>query len=151
MADGQTDKGRALILGYAFDSTTIPTNFYLALCTSTTTPTRATDSLDELEEINAGNGYTSGGSALAAGSAFTVTESDGAGGIGAKVVADDVTFTAAGGPIPSSGSARWAVLLDGNSSTANVISYYDLSSDRSVSDTQFLKIKACEIDLNEPA
>ena len=151
MADGTTDKGKALMLGYTFDGSTVPTNFYLTLCTSTTTPTRATNLLSDLEECAAGNGFVSGGAALAAGSAFTVTESDGAGGIGAKCVADDVSFIASGGSLPSSGSARWAVLLNGNTSSSSVIAYYDLSSDRVVTDTQTLTIKACEIDLNEPA
>jgi len=66
-------------------------------------------------------------------------------------VIDNVVFTASGGNLPASGDgARWAVLLDGNVSGSNVLAYFDLVSDRTVSDTQTLTIAAAEIDANEP-
>jgi len=149
MASGTTDRGKKLLLDYSFEAATVPTTYYLALCTSATTPTKATNVFSELTEIAAGNGYTTGGSGLTAATNFTVTEVDGT--VGAKVVADDVTWTASGGNIPASGDgARWAVLMDGNISTSNIISYFDLVSDRTVSDTQTLTIQAAEIDANEP-
>lgn len=149
MASGTTDKGKYLLLKYAFDGTTVPSNFYLALCTATTTPTKAINTFSELTEVSSGNGYTSGGVALASSTNFTVTEVDGT--VGAKVVCDNVTWTASGGNLPSGDGARWAVLLDGNVSSSNVIAYFDLSSARTVSDTQTLTIQAAEIDLNEPS
>lgn len=149
MASGTTDRGKKLLLDYAFEAETVPTTYYLALCTSATSPTKAINTFSQLTEVAAGNGYVTGGSALTAATDFTVTEVDGT--IGAKVVAADVTWTASGGNLPSSGDgARWAVLLDGNVSGSNVIAYFDLTSDRTVSDTQTLTIEAAQINANEP-
>ena len=150
MASGTTDRGKYQLLKYSFDATTVPPTYYLALFTSATSPTKATNTMSQLTEIGAGNGYTSGGSSLTADTDFTVSEEDST--IGAKVVVSNVTWTASGGNIPASGDgARWAALMDGNTSSANIIAYFDLSSDRTVSDTQTLTIQACEIDLNEPS
>ena len=149
MASGSTDRGKFQMLKYAFDATTVPSTYYLALCTATTTPTKATNVFSDLTEVSAGNGYTSGGSSLTADTNFTVSEVDST--IGAKVVIDNVTWTASGGNLPSGDGARWAVLLDGNTSSANVLGYFDLTSARTVSDGQTLTVQACEIDLNEPS
>ena len=149
MASGTTDRGKKLLLDYAFEASTVPTTYYLALCTSATTPTKAINTFSEMTEIAAGNGYTTGGNALTAATDFTVSEIDGA--IGAKCVISDQTWTAAGGNLPASGDGcRWALLLDGAVSGSNVLAYFDLVSDRTVSDTQTLTIQAAEIDANEP-
>ena len=149
MASGTTDRGKYQLLKYAFDATSVPSTYYLALCTATTTPTKATNLLSDLTECSAGNGYTSGGESLTADTDFTVTEVDST--VGAKVVLANKTWTASGGNLPSGDGARWAVLLDGNTSSSNVLAYFDLSSARTVSDTQTLTIQAAEIDLNEPS
>ena len=150
MASGTTDRGKFQLLKYAFDATSVPSTYYLALCTSATTPAKTSNVFSDLQQVSAGNGYTSGGSALTADTDFTVAEEDST--VGASVIVSNVTWTASGGNIPASGDgARWAVLLDGNTSSANVLAYFDLSSDRTVSDGQTLTIQACEIDLNEPS
>lgn len=149
MASGTTDRGKKLLLDYAFEASTVPTTYYLALCTSAVTPTKAINTFSEMTEVAVGNGYSTAGSALTAATDFTVTEVDGA--VGAKVIVADVTFTASGGNLPASGDgARWAVLLNGNVSGSDVLAYFDLVSDRTVSDTQTLTIQAAEIDANEP-
>ena len=149
MASGTTDRGKKLLLDYAFEASTVPTTYYLALCTATTTPTKAINTFSQMSEVAAGNGYTTAGSALTAATDFTVTEVDST--VGAKVIISDQTWTAAGGDLPASGlGARWAVLLDGALSTSNVLAYFDLVSARTVSDTQTLTIQAAEIDANEP-
>ena len=149
MASGTTDRGKKLLLDYAFEASTVPTTYYLALCTSATSPTKAINTFSQLTQVATGQGYTDGGASLTAADDFTVTEVDGA--VGAKVVIDNVVFTASGGNLPASGDgARWAVLLDGNVSGSNVLAYFDLVSDRTVSDTQTLTIAAAEIDANEP-
>jgi len=151
MASGTTDRGKKLLLDYAFEASTVPSTYYLALCTSATTPSRSTNLFSDLTEIAAGNGYTTGGSSLTAATDFTVTEMDGTDGKGAKVLVADVTWTASSGNLPSSGDgARWAVLLNGNVSGSDVLAYFDLVSDRTVSDTQTLTIEDAEIDANEP-
>jgi|TARA_R110000824_G_scaffold9642_7_gene42877 hypothetical protein len=149
MASGTTDRGKKLLLDYAFEASTVPTTYYLALCTSAVTPTKAINTFSQMTEIAAGQGYTTGGASLTAATDFTVTEVDST--VGAKVVIADTTFTASGGNLPASGDgARWAVLLDGAVSGSNVLAYFDLVSDRTVSDTQTLTIQAAEIDANEP-
>ena len=149
MASGTTDRGKKLLLDYAYEASTVPTTYYLALCTSAVTPTKAINTFSEMTEIAAGNGYTTGGNALTAATDFTVTEVDST--VGAKVILSDQTWTASSGNLPASGDgARWAVLLDGAVSGSNVLAYFDLVSDRTVSDTQTLTIQAAEIDANEP-
>lgn len=146
MASGVTDRGRAKILNYTFDGTTAPATFYYALCTDATTPTVATNVFSDLTEIATGNGYTQFGNSMASDTAFTVTEVDGT--PGAKVVLSNQEFTGSGGTLPSSGSARWAVLLDTNSTGANVLAWFDLSANTSVSDGQTLSINASTINVS---
>ena len=146
MASGVTDRGRAKLLNYAFDGTTAPTTFYYALCTDATTPTVATNLFSDLTEIATGNGYAQFGNSMASDTAFTVTEVDGT--PGAKVVLSNQEFTGSGGTLPSSGSARWAVLLDTNATSANVLAWFDLSANTSVSDGQTLSINASTINVS---
>lgn len=151
---GMTNKGKWRLLGWAFRGDTIPTNFYLALVTSAQAPGPDTNVLSDLTEIAAGQGYTTGGYQLTPGSTdFDVHTEDDAEDRG-LVQVKDVVWTASGGPIPASGDgARYAVLLDDNATVADreVLAYFDLVSDRSVSDGQTLTLQNCELRLNEPA
>lgn len=151
---GWTNKGKAEVLGYSFRGATIPTNFYLALVTSAVAPTADTNTFTELTEIAAGNGYTTGGYQLTPNATdFDVLTEDDANDRG-LVQVKDVVWTASGGAIPASGNgARYAVLLDDNAVVANrkVLAYWDLTSDRQVSDGQQLTLQNCELRLNEPA
>jgi len=151
---GMTNKGKYRLLGWAFRGDSIPSNFYLALVTSAQAPGPDTDTLSDLTEIAAGNGYASGGYQLTPGATdFDVHTEDDANDRG-YIQIKDVVWTASGGPIPDSGNgARYAVLLDDNATVGNreVLAYWDLSSDRSVSDSQTLTLQNCELRLNEPA
>jgi len=61
-----------------------------------------------------------------------------------------VVWTASGGPIPASGGgARWAVVVN-DDSDPDVLVYFDLTSDRQVSDGQALTLEDCELRLTEP-
>lgn len=150
MASGMTNKGKALILGYVFRAQTLPTNYYLALCTGASTPTVDTNTLSDLTQIAVGNGYTTGGYQLTPGATdfSTLTEDDtnDKGILGMK----EIIWTASGGNMPSSGSgARWAVLTDDNATqgSRNILGWYDLGADRTISDSQQLKISGCGINL----
>lgn len=131
------------------DATYEPTGFKVALCTSATAPGPDTNVLADLTEIAAGNGYTAGGLAVARNATdFDVNTEDDTGDIG-LIEIKDLVWTAAGGSIPASGSgARYAVLLD-DAATPNVIAYWDLTSDRAVSDTQTLTLQDCTLQLTE--
>lgn len=148
MASGWTDKGAANMFDITFRGATPPTNFYVALVTSAASPAITTNTFSELTEIAAGNGYTSGGMSLNRnGTDFDVlTEAD-------PVILQikDLVWTASGGTLPASGSgARWAVLLDDNVTVGSreVWAWFDLGSDRSVSDTQTLTIANAELNGN---
>lgn len=152
MASGVTNRGRKVIANTYFraDATDEPTAFKVALCTSAVAPTVDTNVLADLTEIAAGNGYTAGGLTVERSAVGwdTITEDDGAD--LAFVLAKDLVWTASGGPLPASGGgARWAVLLD-DDTTPNLVAWWDLTSDQSVSDGQSLTLQDCRINLTLP-
>ena len=148
MASGQTNRGVYLLYNYVFRRATMPTNFYVALCTSATQPTVDTNTLSELTEIAAGNGYTTGGYQLTPNATdFDVLTEDDTSNL-AKIQVKDVAWTASGGTLPASGNgARWAVLTDDNATVGSrqVFAWWDLVSDRSVSSGQPLTLQDGEL------
>lgn len=149
---GWTNKGKAHVLDVTFRGTAAPTNYYVALVTSAAAPTADTNTLSQLTEITAGNGYTSGGISLTRNSTdFDSLVEDDTGDQG-ELQIKDLVWTASGGSIPGSGNgARYAVLTDDNVTVGSreVYIYWDLTSDRSVSDGQTLTLQDCQIDINE--
>lgn len=150
MASGWTNRGRYKGLGVWLRAETAPTTFYLALLTSATTPDADDNTMADVTEIAAGTGYTTGGAAVARSAVgFDVWTEDDANDR-AFVQLADVVFTASGGSIPNSGSgARWAVLTDDNGTVASreLYAWFDLGSDRSVSDGQTLTLQNAELRL----
>jgi hypothetical protein len=149
---GWTNRGKWMILNTYFRAVAAPTNFYVALVTSATAPTADTNTLSELTEVAAGNGYTTGGFSLSRNATDfdTLTEDDS--GDKALIQVKDVAWTASGGSIPGSGSgARYAVLTDDNATVGSrqVLAFWDLVSDRVVSVTQILTLQNLELDLTE--
>lgn len=149
---GWTNKGKYRVLEWALRGATRPTNFYVALVTSAAAPDADINTLSQLTEIAAGNGYTSGGFELTPNSTDfdTLTEDDG--NDRALIQVKDVVWTASSGPIPDSGNgARYAVLTDDNGTVGSreVLAYWDLSSDRTVSDGQTLTLQDLELRINE--
>src|SRR5919106_3038212 len=147
---GWTNKGKFRVLNIVFRNSGAPTNFYVTLCTSAVAPSADTNTLSELTEIASGNGYATGGFQLTKNATdFDVLTEDDANDRG-LIQVKDVTWTASGGPIPASGNgARWAVLTDDNAIVAirEVLAYFDLVSDRTVSDTQALTLQNIELRL----
>lgn len=150
MASGITNRCRFKMLDWVFRGATLPTNYYVALCTSAATPTVDTNTFSELTEIAAGNGYTAGGISLTKNSTdFDVLTEDDATDKG-YIQIKDLTWTASGGSLPASGNgARWAVLTDDNATQGSrlVLAWFDLVSDRSVSVGQPLTLQNCEVDV----
>lgn len=149
---GWTNRGKMLMLDNYFRAATPPTNFYVALVTSATAPTADTNTLSQLTEIAAGNGYTSGGISLNRNSTDfdTLTENDT--NDRGELLIKDLVWTASGGPLPASGNgARYAVLTTDEVTVGNrqVIAFWDLTSDRSVSVGQTLTLQNCELRLTE--
>lgn len=149
---GWTNRGKYNMLGWAFRAATIPTNFFAALVTSAVAPTADTNTLGQLTEIAAGNGYVAGGISLSRNATdFDVYTEDDTNDR-ALVQIRDLVWTAGGGPLPASGNgARYLVLTDDNVTVGSreVQNFWDLVSDRSVSDTQTLTIQDAEIRLDD--
>lgn len=148
MASGWTNKGKYNALRVWLCNLDAPTaNYYMALFTSATTPNVDHNTFSELTQINTGNGYNTGGYQLNRdGTDFVVTEDDS--NDRADVDIKDISWTAAGGPIPNGGSgARWACLTDDNATEASriLIAWFDLSEDRSVSTGQSLTLQNCTL------
>lgn len=152
---GFTNRGKYLILDGFFRGATLPTNFYVALCLASTAPTADTNTLGDLDQIAVGNGYTDGGYQLDPnGTDFDSLTEDDATNDNAVLQILDVAWTASAGSIPSSGlGARYAVLTDdaGGATMANnqVIAYWDLTSERSVSSGQTLTLQNLQLEANE--
>lgn len=149
---GFTNKGKNHLLDQVFRNVTEKTNYYVALVTSAVAPTADTNTLSELTEIAAGNGYTTGGIQLARNStdfdSLTENDTNDRGEIQIK----DLVWTASGGNLPASGSgARYAVLTDDNVTVGSreVYAFWDLSSDRVISSGQTLTLQNCELRLTE--
>lgn len=149
---GWTNKGKMSIMDAYFRNTGAPTNFYVALVTSANAPDADTNLMSDLTEITAGNGYTSGGYSLTKNSTdFDTLNEDDTNDRG-DIQIKDVAWTASGGTVPASGDgARYAVLTDDNGTVANreIYAYWDLGSDRSISDTQTLTLQDLELRLTE--
>lgn len=130
-------------MAIAMAGETPPTNLFWALVTSAVAPVADTNTKSELTEIANGNGYTTGGLSKARNATnFPFVEDD----TNDRTEADppDLVWTAAGGPIPASGgAARWLILTDDNvtQGSREVWFWHDLTSDRTVSDTQLLTIQ----------
>lgn len=150
---GITNRGKLLLLEWAVGRTTPPTNFYLALCTSATTPTADINTLGELTQIAVGNGYSNGGISINRNSTDWDTGSEDDTSDYGLVRLKDIVFTASGGTLPGSGSgATYAVLTDDNATVANrqVIAYGTLTgAPLSVSDTQALTVQDFTLRGNE--
>lgn len=149
---GWTNKGKAAVLEGVFRNAGVPTNFYVALFTSATAPTQDTNTKSQLTEIANGNGYVTGGTSLTKNATdFDVLTEDDTNDRG-LIQIKDLTWTASTGPIPASGDgARYACLTDDNATQGSreIWAYWDLTSDRSVSDGQDLTLQDCELRLNE--
>lgn len=150
MANGWTNKGKAHALGVCFRGVTPPTNYYVALVTDATVPDADTNTLSQLTEIAAGNGYTTGGYQLSRNSTDfdTLTEDDSLD--KGLVQLKDIAWTASGGSIPASGSgARYAVLTDDNGTIGSreVYLWWDLTSARTATAGQTMTFQDAEISV----
>lgn len=150
-----TNRGLVILLRSAFrnQTTTPASGYYLALVTSSASPTVDTKTWSQLSanEIAAGNGYTANGQLFTANSTDFVTLTEDDTNDLASITLKDVTWNASGGPIPSSGSgARYLVLMDNNATPANreVFGWFDLQTDRSASSGSPLTIAGAKTTLS---
>lgn len=147
-----TNRGKFEAVKVLFQGQAAPTNFFARLFTNATAPTVDTNLTTDagLTEIANGNGYVAGTGIQLTRNAtdFENAVEDDTNDWG-QVEIKDLVWTASGGPIPASGNgARW-LLLCGAAGAANVWMYFDLVSDRTVSDGQPLTIADAILRLAE--
>lgn len=154
---GITNRGKNNILAVVFRGAAIAgSNFAVFLAVAADAPTVDDNLKTDVTEIATGNGYSAGG--------LNVDRADSSGTPGFDVLTEDDTndralvqiedlvWTASGGPIPASGNgARYAGLTDRNATVGSreMWGFWDLTSDRSISDTQTLTLQDCEIRATE--
>jgi hypothetical protein len=148
-----TNRGKFLLLSWAFPRVAMPTNYYVALVTDAVAPTVDINTLGELTEITDGNGYTEGGYQLTPNNTDfdTTTEDDALDKALCQI--KDIAWTAVAGPIPSAGDgARYAVLTDDNATVGSrqVIAAWDLVTARSCTATHSITLQDCELRAIEP-
>ena len=126
--------------------------FAVFLATSAVSPTQDSNVKTDVTEIATGDGYSAGGINVNRDSTdFDVLTEDDTNDW-ALVQIKDIVWTASGGPIPASGNgARWALLTDRNATVGSrlIIAYFDLVSDRTVSDGQSITLQNIEVRLTE--
>lgn len=149
---GFTNKGKFSMMDEYFRATGAPTVFYVALLTSASVPDADTNTMTDVTEIQAGQGYTTGGIALSRTSTgFDAMTEDDANDRGFFQI-KDMVWTASGGNLPASGTgAVYAVLTDDNATVADreIYCYWSLTSARTVSDGQTLTLQDLEARVNE--
>jgi hypothetical protein len=148
---GWTNQGKLKALDWIFRGATLPTNFYVALVTSTASLTADTSVLSEVSEIASGNGYDPGGISLNLNSTdFDVLSSDNTNDR-ALVQIKDISWVASG-TFPATGAgAKHAILTDDDAtvSSREALYYWSLSSARTVTDGRSLTLRNLEIRINE--
>lgn len=138
-----TNKGKEEALKVLHLAEPAPEDFYMALIASTSTePSASTAQLSDLTEVTAGGGYDEGGKIVTAETPVTVLDDT-------TLSFQDVAYLAAGGSLPETQYARWAVLTDDAvvEENRNVWYWWDLVSPRQVSTGQTLTLVDAAIRL----
>lgn len=151
MANGITNRGRKLLLGLAFRNEGITSKFKLHIVTAAVAPSVDTNTLGELTEIGTGNGYGTDGIDVARSSVGFDAPAEDDSGDKATIALVDVVLTAAGGAIPASGTARYAVLTTDEGTKANrqVIAWWDAQP--ALVDGQSYTLQDPTVELTTPA
>lgn len=153
MAGAFTNKLGYELLSIYFQNGTEPTNLYLALVTDA--PTVDTNTMSDLTECAAGNGYTSGGASLNRdGTDFDTLTEDDTNDYGYIQIKDITLVTASGGSVPSSGdSPRYIVLTDDNGTVADrkILASWDMGAAVTVPDGIELVAEDLELRVGEGA
>lgn len=148
---GWTNRGKYNTLAL-YRGVSVPANFFVALLTSTTPPTADSNTMADVSQIAAGNGYTSGGVSVSLNTTdFDVLTEDDTNDR-ALVQLKDIVFTASGGSLPASGNGvHYVALIGPNATVANreIWQFWDLTADYTVSSGQSLTLQDLELRLTE--
>ncbi len=143
-----TNRGKKLILDYGCEGTANPTNLYAAL--SDTNPTNGVDTntMADITEIGAGNGYTSGGVSYTPAQMFTTLTEDDTNNL-AEITIGNINYNASGGSIPASGTARYVIITTDEATVANrqVIAVLDMGTEYVASDGYTMSVRNFKLRL----
>lgn len=145
----KTNRGKHSMQDVYFRNGTEPTTFFVALFSNAVPPTVDINTKSELTEVANGLGYVTGGISVARNSTdFDVHTEDDTNDRD-LIQIKDLVWTCTGAP--GIGPARWAALTDDNATQGSrlILDYWDLVSDRTISDTQTLTLQDLELRLNE--
>lgn len=150
---GWTNKGKYCVLDWALRGSSVPGSaFAVFLALQADAPTVDDAVKTDVSEIAVNNGYSAGGLAVERSNVgWDVLTQDDAGDK-ALIQIKDLVWTASGGNIPASGNgARYACLTDANATVGSrqLLAWWDLTSERTISDTQTLTLQNCELDITE--
>lgn len=150
---GWTNRFKYVLLGHYFKNVAIPGGAFAVFLALAADPPTVDDNLKtDVSEIATGTGYSEGGlNVNQDGTDWDVhTEVDASD--WALIQIKDLVWTATGGSIPNSGNgARYACLTDRHATPASreLLAFWDLTSDRSITDTQTLTLQNCEVRITE--
>lgn len=144
MSIGFTNRGKLRLLQMGLQDR-VSTGYFIALVTDTVAPNVDTNIFSELEEINSGNGYSSGGEPIARSVVGFPEDNEDDAIDKSSVTMRDVFFTADGGDLPSSGDGiSFIVLTDDNATVSNreVLAFAEFNSEKNLEDGEILSIIA---------
>jgi len=145
MATDMTDRGRYLLLKYAFDAESVPSTYQMKLVTDASV-TKAINTFSELSECPSGSGYTTSGIGFAAAN-VTVTEEDSS--ISAKCeIADNLAQWTATGTFPASGTGVTFLVITDGTGTDNVLGFIDLGGAQTMTADGVLTVNDIEFQIN---
>lgn len=145
MATDMTDRGRYLLLKYAFDAESVPSTYQMKLVTDASV-TKATNTFSELSECPSGSGYDTDGIGFAAAN-VTVTEVDST--VSAKAeIADNLAQWTATGTFPASGTGVTFLVITDGTGTDNVLGFVDLGGAQTMTSGGILTVNDLEFQVN---
>ena len=143
-----TNRGCRLFLGWGINrQDSLPAQFFVYLATSATALNPDTEALSDISEIVRTNGYAPQAVNANTTDFFGLAQDD----LNdyATVTMRDVTWNASGGPIPATGSVRYAVFTtnEPNEADRQVIGYWDFVTGRSVANGEAFTIETMRLRL----
>jgi len=136
-----------------YGGTALPTQFHIALGTNVTPPTVDSNTMSDVSEIAAGNGYTSGGQVLTRDSTGFPTISEDDVNNWARAVIRVFSFTASGGTLPASGGAINWVLITGPGAVVadrEIYHFFQTAAPVSLASGQTWEVTGAEIRITDP-
>jgi hypothetical protein len=147
-----TNRGLKLLLQWALQDVSAPSTFYAILLPSGATVNVDVNTVSDTSEIPAGNGYTSGGVAVARSNLGFIDLTEDDTNNWATIEVKNTEFTTSGGAIPTSGDIRYMAITTDEAAVADrqILFVFDLGSSITIPDGKYLNVKDGIIKLAHP-